>query len=252
LKAKWLILGLLLALSGGMITGCGPAAIEPTPAPSPTSAEETALLPGPAEALEVALAYLAETYGEQGPQVGLTWREERTTPQDLVGASRFQYTSGDWVVTVTYPIVAPAETIYRMTVSNQATGFSWEGEVDAKGGVTEGPSEQPFFLVPDADTAIDMALGYMGRRYGRQMSIPAPGLTWTGKQPQGERRVDVETIEFTSVGAPGWVITVSYPVVPPEQVIYQVVAIGQDAGFRWAGQVGAAGQVTELSVSIEQ
>jgi hypothetical protein len=226
--------------------------MEPTPAPSPTSVEETAILDGPANALEVALAYLAETYGEQGPEAGLTWQEERTTPQDLVGALRFQYTSGDWVVTVTYPIVAPEETIYRMIVSNQVTGFSWEGQVDAKGGVTEGPSEKPFFLVPNADTAIDMALGYMSRRYGRQMSIPALGLTWTGKQPQGERLVGTETIEFTSVGAPGWVVTVSYPLVAPEEVIYQVVAIGQDAGFRWVGQVSAAGQVTELSVSIQQ
>jgi hypothetical protein len=252
LKGKGLMLGFLLVLSVGMITGCGPTAIEPTPMPRPTSTEETALLDGPANALDAALAYLAETYGEQGPEMSLTWKEERTTPQDLVGASRFQYTSGDWVVTVTYPIVAPEETIYRMTVSNQATGFRWEGQVDAMGGVTEGPSDKPFFLVRDAEAAIDMALGYMSRRYGGQMDIPAPGLTWTGNHPAGERPVGAETIEFTSVGAPAWVITVSYPVVAPDQVIYQVMAIGQDAGFRWVGQVDAAGQVTELNVSIQQ
>jgi hypothetical protein len=33
--------------------------------------------------------------------------------------------------------VAPENVVYAIAVSNQATGFRWEGQVDAQGQVTE-------------------------------------------------------------------------------------------------------------------
>jgi hypothetical protein len=153
--------GFLLVLSVGLVLSCGPATVEPTPAPTPALA------------------------GTKGPE----------------------------------PVPTAA-------------------------------SERPASYVGDAEAAIDMALGYMNKWHGN--NYPAPGLTWIGDYASGADVVGAETILFTSKGAPGWTITVSYPVVAPEAVIYQVMAINEEIGFRWVGKVDATGQVTELNVSIEQ
>jgi hypothetical protein len=88
-------------------------------------------------ARDVALAYVSGRYGEQAPALGLTWTEEFITPEALVGSGTFQYTAEDWVVTITYPLVAPEAVIYQVVVANQTTGFQWEGEVNAVLQVTE-------------------------------------------------------------------------------------------------------------------
>ena len=67
----------------------------------------------------------------------LTWTEERTTPEGVVGSEIYQYTAEDWVVTTTYPLVAPEAVVYQVVVANPSTGFRWEGEVNAVLQVTE-------------------------------------------------------------------------------------------------------------------
>jgi hypothetical protein len=99
--------------------------------------EEPVGPPDPARARDQALAYLAEAYGEQPPGPGVTWTEEDLTPEGLVGAAGRQYTAGEWTVTVRFPVVAPEAMIYQVTVENEASGFGWEGQVDARGAVTE-------------------------------------------------------------------------------------------------------------------
>ena len=63
------------------------------------------------------------------------------TSEELVGQAILQYTSdrgyGEWVVKVSYPVVAPENVIYQVFVDNETIGFHWEGEVDASGQVTE-------------------------------------------------------------------------------------------------------------------
>jgi hypothetical protein len=110
---------------------------QPATVPTATPTEAAVEAPDPARARDAALAYLSEHYGEQAPPSGLTWTEERTTPEGLVGSSTFEYTAENWVVTVSFPIVAPENVVYQVVVANQTTGFQWEGEVDAAGQVTE-------------------------------------------------------------------------------------------------------------------
>ena len=85
----------------------------------------------------MALTHVVANFGEQAPGPDLVWSEENVTPENLVGSSRFQYVAGEWQVTVSFPVVAPQATVYTVAVANQATGFRWEGEVDAAGQVTE-------------------------------------------------------------------------------------------------------------------
>ena len=137
MKSKLSTLGLVLILGALILGGCGPGPAQPTELPTATPTEVTTEAPDPQVARDAALAFVIENYGEQAPVLGLTWVEEVTTPEGLIGSSTFQYTAEDWMVTVSFPLVAPEATIYQVVVANQVTGFQWEGEVDAVGQVTE-------------------------------------------------------------------------------------------------------------------
>jgi len=91
----------------------------------------------PARARDAALAYLAEAHGQQVPAPGIAWTEEDVAPQGLVGATGRRYTAGDWEITVRFSVVVPEAMIYQVTVENAASDFRWEGQVDARGAVTE-------------------------------------------------------------------------------------------------------------------
>lgn len=98
--------------------------------------QETPAAPDPARARDAALAYLAANYRQNAPSPDLTWAENILS-QELVGASTFEYVAGDWTATVSFPMVAPENVIYRVTVTDHTTIFRWEGEVNASGEVTE-------------------------------------------------------------------------------------------------------------------
>jgi putative hemolysin len=99
--------------------------------------EETVTVPDPAAARDLALAYIAANYGGQVTVPDAGWTEENITNEGLVGASTFQYTAGSWVVKIGYAVLPPEQTTYQVSVINEATGFWWEGVVDAAGQVTE-------------------------------------------------------------------------------------------------------------------
>ena len=89
-------------------------------------------------ARDQALLYISEQYGLAGLGAGLAWQEEWAVGEGIVGAGGYRYSSGDWVVTVSYPVVLPENTVYTIAVTNESSGFEWEGQVDPQGVVTEG------------------------------------------------------------------------------------------------------------------
>jgi hypothetical protein len=133
MKGKMMYLGILLVVSVLMISACGAAssALEPTPAGQSSRPSD------PVGARDAVLAYLAENYGGEAPAAGLAWTETHTKPEGLVGGESYEYAASDWLIAVAYPVVAPENVIYTIAVSNPATGFRWEGKVDAQGQVTE-------------------------------------------------------------------------------------------------------------------
>jgi len=136
-------------------------------------------------ARDVALAYVSGRYGGQAPALGLTWTEEFITPEGLVGSGTFQYTAGDWVVTISYPIVAPEAVIYQVAVANQTTGFQWEGEVNAVLQVTE-------TLAPTGGRPVVGWLGHV-------VSLPAGGQfdDYLVLEPEGAGEIGVEGADNT-------------------------------------------------------
>jgi len=115
----------------------------PTQEPGPVEPPPVNL-PDAAMARDAVLAYIAAHDGPPAP-AGTAWNKENATPGGLVGSTTFRYTAESWTVTVSYAIVAPEYTRYHVQVVDGASGFAWEGEVDATGSVTEtsAPSPEP-------------------------------------------------------------------------------------------------------------
>lgn len=145
---------IVITLVASLAAGCAPASGPAQPTPVPDEAEVA--FPNAAEARDAALAYLRQSHAAAAPPADLSWAEEDTTPAGLVGSSTVVYRapaeSGEWLVTVTYPIVALEQTVYSITVENEATGFQWQGEVNAAGEIADIQATPPAEADP-ADVA---------------------------------------------------------------------------------------------------
>jgi hypothetical protein len=101
---------------------------------------EPPAIPNPTAARDAAMAFISQNYAiwsTEAPAPELSWVEESLTAEGLVGATTYRYTAEGWMVTVSFPLVAPDATIYQIAVLNVVSGFEWAGEVDARGEVTE-------------------------------------------------------------------------------------------------------------------
>ncbi len=216
------LLALALILSLGSCSSLAPT-------DTPSAPEASGEVVG---ARDAALTYVREHF-EEAPAESLSWVGERLTPEDLPGGVTWQYTAGDWVVTVSYAVLPPEWTVYGVSVVNESVGVDWEGRVDASGRVPEAPEH---VLV-----ARDAALYHVVDNYGLQGL--GSGLAWQEERITPGGIVGSGAYQYT-VG--DWVVTISYPVVPPEQAVYQVSIVNQASGFQWEGEVDAHSTVTEL------
>ena len=89
------------------------------------------------EARDVGLSYLDDKYDDNVPAKDLEWKEYMTTAGELIGSGTKQFISGEWLITISYPIVLPENTVYNIVVLNIETGWHWEGSVSFDGTVIE-------------------------------------------------------------------------------------------------------------------
>jgi predicted small lipoprotein YifL len=221
---KRALLSVLLVVVVAGMAGCGSAGPGEEPAQAEAPAEVVA-------ARDAAVTFLQEHFDE-APEGSVSWTEESLTPEGLVGGSEWQYTAGDWVIRVSYAIVAPEWTVYHVAVTNESTGFEWEGRVDGSGRVPEAPE--------DALVARDQAFLYISEHY--DVSALGGGLAWQEERLTPEGIVGGETYQYSTGD---WVVTVAYPVVLPENTIYEISVTNQETGFQWTGTVDPQGVVTE-------
>ena len=78
---------------------------------------------------------------------------------------------------------------------------------------------------------------------------PSAELDWIEKEVSAEGLVGSVALEYSALGQ-DWAITVAFPVVAPENIIYQVVMTNPAIGFEWQGKVDATGQVTEQPTQV--
>ncbi|NIM94660.1 MAG: hypothetical protein GTO18_13250 [Anaerolineales bacterium] len=118
---------------------------------------------------------------------------------------------------------------------------------------TQSPTEAPTSIptvepvaVPDPIFARDAVLTYVGGQYGAE--APPSEITWVEESITPEGLVGSSSFQYS---ADGWIVTVNFPVVAPEAVIYQVTIVNASTGFAWGGEVDPYGEVTESSFSTE-
>lgn len=223
----------ILIVSGCRSQTVAPEGSEEPPYPISEGEAPDVLL----SALDSAFAYLRQNFGNEAPVETIDWATERITEEGLVGGESYRFTSGDWEIIVSYPVVRLDLTIYSVKVENKSSGFVWEGEVNANGNVGEKAPD----LVKNAFYA---ALGYLLTNHADR--APEVGMPWISRYTTPKDIVGSGTYEFMTGD---WLVTVSYPIVAPEATIYAITFLNQSTGFRWDGEVDAAGQVSEIAVS---
>ena len=127
-----------------------------------------ATLEGPKDARDAVLAYLRENVGEDVPAAGVAWERRDTTPKGLVGQTTIEFITSDyWEVTVSYPVVAPQNTVYDVLVTNHKNGWHWQGEVKPDGSITETGQEKPEGTLTAAELLGEPSYDTEVKIYGR-------------------------------------------------------------------------------------
>jgi len=185
------------------------------------------------DARDASLAYVRARYGADAPAADLTWQEQDAKPPEMIGGEVYQYLAGDWVITISYPVGLPEQTVYTVKIVNTATGYIWEGQVGTSGQVIEG---QQLLL-----NAFNAALTHAEAQFGDE--APPAGLPWVGERITPADMVGAETWRYTSGD---WVATISYPVVPADKMVFSITIQNVTTGFMWLGSVDINGQVIEI------
>jgi len=130
-KNKFLLIMATLSLVALLINAC---ARPPGPAPATELADDVVI-----DARDAALAYLRQNESERAPGAGIVWQERNITPAGVTaaGGETIEFTSGEWTITVSYPLPLSADSEYDVVIANTDLGWHWSGTVKADGSVTE-------------------------------------------------------------------------------------------------------------------
>ncbi len=88
-------------------------------------------------ARKLCLDYLLVSHPEINVQIPIEWVEKNLVPEDIVGITKIQYSSGWWTVTVKAPVVWKPTYNVTITYRSAEGTFTWEGIVPQGGQVQE-------------------------------------------------------------------------------------------------------------------
>ncbi len=208
---SFLLLTLVL-LSALILGGCALVTAIDRLFPGPqTDTEPQSTLPvvfGAEAARGAALDFLQNNYGSYAPPVGANWIGGEMPSDGLVGSARFQYSAAGWVMSISYPLVAPEATLYTVEAVYDAVGFSWKGLVDASGKVAtvslviDEPSATPEVVEPSATPTTALAR-YQDDLYKLALAYP---VDWSLTEvPAGDS--GAKALKFTQGN---WVLLLQY------------------------------------------
>jgi len=102
---------------------------------------------------------------------------------------------------------------------------------------------QPALAVENAADARDAAVDYLREHNGQ--NAPGEDVEWQEADTAPQGIAGAACREFISGEC---TVMVSYPVLPPELTVYQVVVLSSiELGWQWEGSVNPDGSVTELT-----
>ncbi len=100
--------------------------------------------------------------------------------------------------------------------------------------------ETPEAKPADPLFAREAALAYLRVNYSE--TAPTEGLAWAETEVTTEEVVGSSSFLYS---AGEWQVSVSYPIVAPEALVYQVKVSDTATGYHWMGTLNANGEVTE-------
>lgn len=118
--------------------------------PSTQDADPSMVLQAPEEvtrAHDVVLDFLYEAAFALTPPENATWTLSGARPGLPEGFEYYFYSSGDAVMSVSYPEPAGPDTVYHVTIGDSVTSLCWQANVSASGEMLE------------TGTAADLSLG---------------------------------------------------------------------------------------------
>lgn len=227
-----------------LLFGCGPAPAIPVMG-GLNLPDEVAL------ARDTATLHLANNYGSSGLLPAITWQATELSRPDLANMRVYQFRNSSWLMTVRVPN-DPTQNQQILFV-NTRNGFTWAGLADANGNVFhlaihEGgmiPVTGGNFSPSHGLTlARNNAMQYIAETY----ALPnLPDASNWGDYVLQRPGLTGQTIY--SFNRDGWIVTIRVPANTSNP--YEVTFINPQTGFVWAGQVDAAGTVTEISHYIK-
>jgi hypothetical protein len=212
----------VIALLTVVVAGCNRVWETPTVEPPPEIPESVLI------ARDTALGFLRAKCPDRAPEAGLQWDGSCTSPPSVTSVASYDFTSGDWTMTVWVPTIAQDAVIYELVLKNDPAGFVWTGRLSQSHVVLESN------LGVEADVLVvrDLVLGYYRDRYGA--SAPSAGS------------IGHERCQFAG---DGWTMQVDYDVARPDQVLYTVTLESVEGGEQWLCQVDAEGEILEIQRS---
>ena len=89
--------------------------------------------------------------------------------------------------------------------------------------------------------ARDTVLSYLHENVWEE--VPTTGVAWERRDITPEGLVGQTTIEF--IASNYWEVTVAYPVVAPQNIVYDVLVTNHETGWHWQGEVRPNGSIEE-------
>lgn len=172
---KYDILILLSLVSAVILSGCGINRVVNGSAQA--AAVENVLelklppIDGPEAAREATLNFIQENYWQANPTTILDWDDGEILSGELVGSTSYQYRAQGWIANVSFPLVAPDDTIYTVKIEGGDHSFSWDGLIDAEGQVVT--TKVVFDEAAPTDPPVIGTLDYMDDTFKIALEYPA-------------------------------------------------------------------------------
>lgn len=195
-----------------------------------------------------AMTYIAANHTDSVQLMqALSWTGGRQD-SGLLGSETYLYSSGNWTVEITYPVVPDPAYAISANYSSQTDNVNWAGTYSNGIVETSKSLNIPTVTLTLQEQVRDIAVLFIQAYHNQTISYLPESFTWSGGRITPEMLVGSETYSYQSSG---WIVSMQYPVVP--NAIYSINATytsGNKVVVSWQGTL-QSGVVIETAFKLE-
>ena len=251
---RTLVIGITVAVIVIIVAGVAAWALlnsnqpsNPSSTPTPTASPQATQTPEPISEQEqirdAVVTFIQDNHARTSEiMTDLNWTGGESS--SIPGYVTYVYCSGDWSVTIGYPVVLnPIYSVNASYTSGDVT-VTWTGKYE-NGAIIETNYCQNNLVVPTAQEMIrDTAVEFIKSEHvevARFLEV----MSWSGGRTTAEGLLGYETYTYTTRH---WTFVIGYPVVPNPSYDLTATFIAGNAAVNWTGTY-QNGTVTESSYS---